>query len=163
MLAHGALAALIVDNMPPISSPVSAAAAALAELDVDNRPLCDRCGYLQQTLFCGWRQDRGPEKQAGDAQMLAMQWCLALVSVNGDPAIAAAIARCDAACAFYDEGLRLPVSAIDMELLEHKTRTLHGLICWSVEHANNAPLPQPLQVRSASLSNAPKALSPFRV
>ena len=35
------------------------------------------------------------------------------------------------------------MSAIDSELLEHKTRTLHGLICWSVEHANNAPLPQP--------------------
>ena len=72
MLAHGALAALIVDNMPPISSPVFAAAAALAEQDVAIGHYVTAADICSRHFSADGARIADLKKQAGDAQMLGL-------------------------------------------------------------------------------------------
>ena len=69
--------------------------------------------------------------QIGDLHALAMRWCLQ--SLN----IAEAFSHCETACRHYDEGLCSPVPVDDMQFLEQKVRTLHGLCNWATENGFN--------------------------
>jgi hypothetical protein len=178
-LSHAALAALIAQSVPPPggSGGQGGTAAALAAVDAA------AAHYGAAVVIRKGAGDHASvtalQLQAGDAHAIAMRWCLAGASAaaggrgggaaGGAAALSAAVVRCEAACALYDEGLRSPWSCTggvgeavgDVQLLEQKARVLHGLTTWGAEHAGTeggAPMPPPFAAALGAAHDCVKAL-----
>ena len=179
-LSHAALAALVAQSVPPPgdnSSGQGGAAAALAAVDAA------AAHYAAAVAIRKAADDHASvtalQLQAGDAHAIAMRWCLAGASAAAGArgggaaaaaaavALSAAVSRCEAACALYDEGLRSPFAVGgggvgDVQLLEQKARVLHGLTTWGAEHAgreSGAPMPPPFAAALGAAHDCVKALS----
>jgi len=126
-LSHASLAALVVEGLPApeTGGNTNVAEGALSSLD-------EAVNHISTAITI--RNNLGDPAsvallhlQAGDTHAVGMRWCFETSNIDG------AFYRCETACRHYDEGLRSPVPVDDLQLLEQKAKSLHGLCTWSVE------------------------------